>query len=208
MAHGTWLILGQAGYLLQPVQQDLKSSGYLFTYRGFRSISEKISASVIGWEELRKGRPITGDTARKIYSFMSLKTRVLRGFKKLPSLDDEDMVNLQELQEHHGLVATKDMLWHQAMDKLPEQDRAYIIAMLRRGEQFTAVPRITVSTIHGAKGGEAENVVVFTDLSPAADQQMSLNPDDMHRTFYVAITRSLKNLFLVEPQDHNRSYQL
>jgi superfamily I DNA/RNA helicase len=139
---------------------------------------------------------------------MSLKTRVLRGFKKLPSLDDEDMVNLQELQEHHGLVATKDMLWHQAMDKLPEQDRAYIIAMLRRGEQFTAVPRITVSTIHGAKGGEAENVVVFTDLSPAADQQMSLNPDDMHRTFYVAITRSLKNLFLVEPQDHNRSYQL
>ena len=208
MAHGTWLILSQAGYLLQPVQQDLKSSGYLFTYRGFRSISEKISASVIGWEDLRKGRPITGATARRIYSFMSLKTRVLRGFKKLPSLDDEDMVTLQELQEHHGLVATEDMIWHQAMDKLPEQDRAYIIAMLRRGEKFTATPRITVSTIHGAKGGEAENVVVFTDLSPAADLQMSLNPDDMHRVFYVAVTRTLQNLYIVEPEDHNRSYQL
>jgi superfamily I DNA/RNA helicase len=139
---------------------------------------------------------------------MSLKTRVLRGFKKLPALDDEDMVTLEQLQADHGLVATKDMIWHEAMDRLPESERAYIIAMLRRGEKFSAVPRITVSTIHGAKGGEAENVVVFTDLSPAADEQMSINPDDMHRVFYVAVTRTLQNLYLVEPEDHNRSYQL
>jgi DNA helicase-2/ATP-dependent DNA helicase PcrA len=208
MAHGSWLILSQAGYLLQPVQQDLKSNGYLFTYRGFRSISEKISQAVIGWEDLRKGRAVSGAVSRKIYSFMSLKTRVLRGFKKLPALDDEDMVTLEQLQADHGLVATKDMIWHEAMDRLPESERAYIIAMLRRGEKFSAVPRITVSTIHGAKGGEAENVVVFTDLSPAADEQMSINPDDMHRVFYVAVTRTLQNLYLVEPEDHNRSYQL
>ena len=208
MAHGSWLILSQAGYLLQPVQQDLKSNGHLFTYRGFRSISEKISLSVVGWEDLRKGRAISGAVARKIYSLMSLKTRVLRGFKKLPALDDEDMVTLEQLQADHGLVATKDMIWHEAMDRLPESERAYIIAMLRRGEKFSAVPRITVSTIHGAKGGEAENVVVFTDLSPAADEQMSINPDDMHRVFYVAVTRTLQNLYLVEPEDHNRSYQL
>ena len=89
------------------------------------------------------------------------------------------------------------MIWHEAMDKMPETDRAYIIAMLRRGEKFNAPPRITVSTIHGSKGGEADNVVLFTDLSPAADESMRLDPDDMHRTFYVAVTRTKQNyLFL------------
>lgn len=41
MAQGSWLILAQAGYQLSPVANDLKSSGYLFNYRGNRSISEK-----------------------------------------------------------------------------------------------------------------------------------------------------------------------
>ena len=208
MSQNSWLVLSQAGYQLQPVAQDLKASGYLFNYRGHRSIGEKISHAVNGWEQLRKGRQITGDTARKIYAFMSINDRVKRGFKKLPTLDDEDLITLAELQEHHGLVATDDMIWHEAMDKIPETDRAYIIAMLRRGEKFNAEPRITVSTIHGSKGGEADNVVLFTDLSPAADNQMRNNPDDMHRVFYVGVTRTKNNLYIVEPEDLSRSYDL
>jgi DNA helicase-2/ATP-dependent DNA helicase PcrA len=65
-----------------------------------------------------------------------------------------------------------------------------------------------VSTIHGAKGGEADNVVLFTDLSPAAEAQMNINPDDTHRVFYVGVTRAKQNLFIVEPQDFTRSYDL
>jgi len=208
MSQNSWLVLSQAGYQLQPVAQDLKASGYLFNYRGHRSIGEKISHAVNGWEQLRKGRQVTGDTARKIYAFMSINDRVKRGFKKLPTLDDEALITLTELQEHHGLVATDNMIWHEAMDKIPETDRAYIIAMLRRGEKFNAEPRITVSTIHGSKGGEADNVVLFTDLSPAADTQMRNNPDDMHRVFYVGVTRTKNNLYIVEPEDLSRSYDL
>jgi superfamily I DNA/RNA helicase len=94
------------------------------------------------------------------------------------------------------------------MDKLPEQDRAYIIALLRRGEKFNGDPRITVSTIHGSKGGEADNVVLFTDLSPAAEKAARDNPDDLHRVFYVGVTRTKENLFIVEPEDVSRSYEL
>ena len=188
--------------------QDLKAGGYLFTYRGHRSISERQSLAVNGWERLRSGKMVTGDVARKIYSFMSIKTRVTRGFKKLPGLDDDGEVSLEQLQEHFGLLATKDMIWHEAMDNLPETDRAYIIALLRRGEKFNAEPRITVSTIHGSKGGEADNVVLFTDLSPAADEQMRRNPDDMHRVFYVAVTRTKNALYVVDAEDMSRSYDL
>ena len=87
MTQGSWLILSQAGYQLTPVANDLKSNGYLFTYRGHRSISEKISDAVNGWEQLRKGNEISGATARKIYSFMSVGDRIKRGFKNALTTD-------------------------------------------------------------------------------------------------------------------------
>jgi DNA helicase-2/ATP-dependent DNA helicase PcrA len=208
MSEGSWLILAQAGYQLQPVAAELRSSGYLFINRGHRSISEKISDAVNGWEQLRKGKEVTGAVARKIYSYMSTKDRVKRGFKTLTAVEDTDFVTLETLTADHGLLATQDMVWHIAMDRVPESDRAYIIAMLRRGERFNGEPRITVSTIHGAKGGEADNVVLFTDLSPAAEEQMNVNPDDTHRVFYVGVTRAKQSLFIVEPQDFTRSYDL
>ena len=208
MSEGSWLVLAQAGYQLQPVATELKSSGYLYEYRGHRSISEKLSDAVNGWEQLRKGRDIPGATARKIYAYMSVGDRITRGFKKLPGLEDQDIVNMQSLTAHHGLLADESMIWSEAMNKIPDGDRAYVTALLRRGEKFNGEPRITVSTIHGAKGGEADNVVLFTDLSPAAEQQMNVNSDDMHRLFYVGVTRTKENLFIVEPQDFTRSYNL
>jgi len=216
---GSWLVLAQAAYFLSDITADLRSRGYLFNYRGRRSISENLSDAVNGWEQLRKGKQVTGKTARTIYSYMSVNDRVKRGFKKLPTLDDDDMVTLDELIAHHGLVkfvpissVTMDYIhnciWHTAMDKLPSADRAYITALLRRGEKFNAEPRINLSTIHGSKGGEADNVVLFTEISPAASKAAELAPDDLHRVFYVGITRTKQNLYLVEPDDATRSYQI
>ena len=159
-------MLAQAAYFLDAAKEDLKSRGFLFNYRGRRSISESLSEAVNGWEQMRKGRQVSGKAARTIYSYMSVDERVKRGFKKLPTLDDDDLVTLEELQRDHGLLATIDMIWHEAMDKLPSKERAYITALLRRGEKFNAVPRINLSTIHGSKGSEADNVVLYTDLSP------------------------------------------
>ena len=208
MSEGSWLILAQAGYQLQPVASDLKSFGYLYEYRGSRSIGEKLSDAVNGWTDLQKGREVPVDTVRNIYSFMSTGNRIARGYKKLKGVPDDELVNIDDLQIQHGLIATKDMIWSTAMDRIPDKDRAYITALLRRGEKFNGVPRISVSTIHGSKGGEADNVVLFTDLSPAADSTMRIAPDDVHRVFYVGVTRTRKNLYIVEPEDATRSYDI
>lgn len=208
MATGEWLILSQAGYQLTPIAADLKSNGYLFNNRGKRSISEKISEAVNGWEQLRRGRQVSGAVARIIYGYMSTGARLVRGYKKLSALDDDDLVTLDELIEHHGLLATNDMIWSEAMDKLPITDRAYVTALLRRGEKFNGRPRITASTIHGSKGGEADNVVLLTDLSTAADIQFQQSPDDTHRVFYVGVTRAKQNLYIVDAEDVSRSYDL
>ena len=207
-SEGSWLVLAQARYFLDYAVNDLKSRGFLFSHRGRRSISEKLSEAVNGWEQVRKGKSITGKAARTVYSYMSVGERVKRGFKKLPLLDDDDLVTIKELQETHGLFATEDMIWHEAMDNLPDSDRAYITALLRRGEKFNAEPRITLSTIHGSKGGEADSVVLYTGLSPAALKSMEDNPDDVHRLFYVAVTRTKQNLYFIEPENMSRSYTI
>ena len=204
MSEGTWLVLAQARYMLYPIEEELKNSGYLFEkLNGYRSIPEKLSEAVNGWERLRKGESVPLITAQTIYSYMSGNgVKIARGFKKIKGLEDE-VYNLDRLQKEHGLLVDADTIWHEAMDKLPQADRAYVVALLRRGEKFNAKPRIKVSTIHQAKGGEADNVVLHTDLSAAAAR---IQDDDTHRVFYVAVTRTRKNLYLVEPEDISRSY--
>lgn len=57
--------------------------------------------------------------------------------------------------------------------------------------------RMTVSTIHGVKGGEADNVVVLLNITRAVKTNMDYNPDAELRCLYVAVTRAKKNLHIV-----------
>jgi len=206
MTQGQWLVMAQARYMLYSIEQELKNGGYLFERQdGSRSISQKMSLAINGWESLRKGRAVTTGTAQAIYSYMSGNgVRIKRGHKTI-NADDNEMFELNDLQERFGLLATDEMIWNEAMDKIPDGDRAYITALLRRGEKFNAKPRIRLSTIHGTKGGEAENVVILTDLTAAA---MASEGDDLHRVFYVGVTRSSQNLYILEPEDYLRAYAL
>ena len=77
---------------------------------------------------------------------------------------------------------------------------------MANGEDLFGEPRIAISTIHQAKGGEAENVAVLLDLSPAQQQDFILKPDGLHRQFYVAVTRALQNLYLVKAKSENYRY--
>jgi DNA helicase-2/ATP-dependent DNA helicase PcrA len=205
MSEGTWLIMAQANYMLTPLATDLKSQGYLFERNGSRSISEKMSTAINGWEQLRAGNQVSLLTVQAIYSYMAgNNVRIARGKKKILG-DADDLFSLTKLQLEHGLLATAAMIWHEALDKLPSADRAYITALLRRGEKFNSKPRIRLSTIHQTKGGEAQSVVVFLDLTTAA---LKGNADDLHRVFYVAVTRTKENLFLIEPEDFTRAYDI
>jgi DNA helicase-2/ATP-dependent DNA helicase PcrA len=62
-------------------------------------------------------------------------------------------------------------------------------------------PRVIVGTIHSVKGGEADVVFLFPDLSRAADAQYQrFGPprDAVIRTFYVGMTRARQALYLCE----------
>ena len=175
----------------------------------------KLAIALDTWKSLVKGEEVTANAVKDLYYFMKSITRIKRGFKNLPNAQADDMFTLASLQENMGLLATKDMTWDVAMDKISEDNKTYIAALLRRGEDLNRAPRIKVSTIHGTKGGEATNVVLYTDISNASDQSISSDTregrrmlDDLHRLFYVGVTRSKQNLFIVSPMDGIRSYQI
>ena len=56
--------------------------------------------------------------------------------------------------------------------------------------------KIRLSTIHGAKGDEEENVVLFTDTEKIIYDSSRDDPDPEHRLFFVGITRAKENLFV------------
>ena len=74
------------------------------------------------------------------------------------------------------------------------------MAALRRGEKPTKTPRIRLSTIHGAKGGEADNVVLFTDMANRTYKDMQKYTDNERRVFYVGVSRAKSNLNIVIPR--------
>ena len=166
-------------------------------------------------ERVRQGEKIDAGTLKQMYAYMSTGSRVRRGFKQLNHLQIHDMFSFEELRDQMGLLAEQTMPWDEALNRLPLMDRTYISAALRRGERLDQEARVKVSTIHGAKGGEADNVALFTDLSAASDRsRLTLDEeglkqqDDLHRLFYVGVTRTKQNLFLVEPEDALRSYTI
>jgi superfamily I DNA/RNA helicase len=91
-------------------------------------------------------------------------------------------------------------IWHEAFDKLSVEVREYYISLLRSGESLTKQPRINISTIHGSKGGEADNVVLLTDMSYSTWDAINLNGDSEHRVWYVGATRAKEALHIIQPR--------
>jgi len=71
-------------------------------------------------------------------------------------------------------------------------------------------PMVTIGTIHSVKGGEADCVFLFPDISYNAAKEIATDnsgkaQDAIHRLFYVAMTRAKEELVLLKPVVAKRS---
>lgn len=200
---GQWLILGSTNYLLNPVGEWLKRQGLLFERSGVPSIGPTILKAVVAWERLRKGHAVLGEDVKGIYRYLD-SDYVARGSRAFKG--QNELFTLQMLQESHGLLAAP--VWHEALGKIAHDKRDYLISVLRQGTKLSDGGRIKLSTIHGAKGGEADNVLLLMDLSPKFARDLQKNGDDVHRLFYVGITRAKQSLHLVLPKFQDKGFKL
>ena len=204
MSQGNWLILSSANHFLEDAKDLCEIQGWYYQYRGINSVPLKLLLALNNWEAWRKGAYLNHLEIRNIYEYLG--SNVLPGFKKGKTLQSEDKYTLKECQEKHGL--TTDKVWYEAFEGLDTITENYIRNMRANGEKINKNPRIIMSTIHGAKGGEADKVLLMQDLTNAALETFSHDPDELHRLFYTGATRAKRELHVLDPKDFDRAYIL
>jgi DNA helicase-2/ATP-dependent DNA helicase PcrA len=193
------LVLVRNAYVARDyVLPELRAEGIVYEWRGASSVRDAVVAAVLDWERLRRGESVSLEAARRVYEWMSAGTGVRRGHKGLKGWPEENPVSMGDLTAAGGLLRTD--IWHEALERVPPEERTYMVTALRKGQKLTTRPRVRVSTIHGAKGGEAEHVVLLTDVAPRTAEEAGRHPDDEARVWYVAVTRAKERLTVVAPQ--------
>lgn len=205
ITNGEWLVLAAANYMLTDMHDWLKSQGLLFERHGQRSIPESVLHAVVGWERLRRGQEIPYEMVKLIYKYLDSKF-VKHGHKGLKTANVDALYTHESLTKNHGLLT--NAIWHEALTKIAEDKRHYIVALLRRGMKLTSKIPIKLSTIHGAKGGEADNVLLISDLSTKFAKEYGSNPDDLHRLLYVGVTRAKQTLHIILPKNIEKAFRL
>ena len=164
------------------------------------------------WDLLNKGEAVEIEDIKRMYRYVMgvdggqirKKTKTdKQSFKDLSRFDAYEYLTLYDLRKDHGLLIQGD--WRQL--KLDEGTVLHIETLLDKGEDLHADPRIRVSTIHKMKGGEADNVILFTDMTEFIFNQTSKRKstrDTEHRVWFVAITRAKKTLYYMQQENDNQ----
>ena len=182
---GTWLCMARSKYLLNRFRKVARQQGYAYIYNGKSSLDSDETLAITSWEKLRKNKEVSPHEAKNLKQFFGFKVK----------LEKKDSYNINDLNLPEN-YANKD--WMVVLKSLPPDEREYLRSCLRNGEKFKDTPRITISTIHQSKGGEADNVALSTDMGKLSWD--NLGTDEENRVWYVALTRTKENLHLIRPR--------
>lgn len=199
LSQGNWLLLARTKKGTDQIENEVRQRGFLYHYETGKGIGTDVIRAVTTWEALRSGKVVPAGDVRVVYRFMTLDEDVERGHKTLPNVDDNRLLDIDTLISDHGLLHKKP--WHETMGKISESDQRYLKSCLRNGK-LEDQSRITISTIHGAKGTEADNVMLLTDCvrrNQGMWKRESYEEEDEVRVFYVGLTRAKNTLHLVHP---------
>jgi DNA helicase-2/ATP-dependent DNA helicase PcrA len=204
MSEGNWLVLSSANHFLDDAKDLCELQGWYYQFKGMNSVPLKLLLALNNWEHWRKGELLNHLEIKNIYEYLG--SNVLPGFQKGKTLHSDEKYTMQDCKDKHGLII--DKVWYESFEGLDTITENYIRNMRANGETLNKNPRIIMSTIHGAKGGEADKVLLMQDLTNAALETFSYDPDELHRLFYTGATRAKRELHVLDPRDFNRAYIL
>ena len=200
---GTWFVLTRTNKMLQPLKDHLYNLNIRFDAKQHDLLSEDMLKAYRSWIRLNKGASIDTKEAENLYKFFTVKGgQVARGFASGKTFQSLNSVTLEELKAEHGLLVTGS--WE--LLNFPDASKEYIRTILK-SEDLMKDARIKLSTIHGVKGEEAENVVLFTDLERIIYDSALKDSDPEHRTFFVGITRAKEKIFITN-QGYEYQYNI
>ena len=183
---------------------DLLSNKWLILTRTLNRANEicKILKDKGIYFETKKGKSYNVKLYKAILTHMQYVND--EEISEIPMKDLLDFVDEEDLQD-------KSLKWYEVFSKGNILERNYIRLMLSNKEKLNQEPRIKVSTIHAAKGGEADNVVLVLDNANKIRQAVMRSitkSDEEHRVWYVGTTRAKRNIYILQAKIERKGYQL
>jgi DNA helicase-2/ATP-dependent DNA helicase PcrA len=201
-----WRVLVRNNYLKSDIISDLKMRGVPFSNTGHSAVSPDTVACVHTWDSLLKGKSVRLESAAQMYELMTTNFKVKHGskarIKNAVKGEPDKLVSMDELRKQFGLLAGNEP-WYEAFTMLTDDENYYIRTMVRRRgiEALSEKPWLDISTIHGAKGAEADNVVLLTDMSSRCHRNLIDDRDAEMRVWYTGVTRAAESLHIVGMND-------
>jgi len=181
MTKGEWLILTRTKSLWKPIPPFLKRKGLYFNTVEGNSIGKTLYEDIQTWNELVQG--LTPIDIKR---------------QRLEEITGEKNFNI-------------NLNWDSAFKNVALTKRQYMKAMINNGEDLSKPPRIKVSTIHGAKGGEATNVVLFLNQTAntiKGSKKSQAKEEEEYRVWYVGVTRTIENLYLIKCKNKMKEFKI
>ena len=119
-------------------------------------------------------------------------------YRKTKVLSD---INSLRLNKFLNKDINCDLPWYQVLN-FDLDKTAYYRDLIKNKIDFVETS-ILVNTIHGVKGGEADNVVIALDFTKSVKENFEHNTDAELRCLYVAFTRAKNNLYIIHSTTKN-----
>ena len=198
---GEWMVLATTNKLLKDFAQHFYRTGIRVFGKGNTLLPQKTLEAYRTWIKLNRGELVNMDDAKKIWEYLNYnKGHVKYGYSSGKNLKGDELISLDVLKTTHGLLIEGD--WEQL--NFDEDIKKYIKSILKSGDDLSTDSRIELSTIHGAKGRERENIVLCMDYGTETQSEMLSQkaldePDTTHRLFFVGVTRAMQRLYILAP---------
>lgn len=221
----TVMFISSCAYMLSPLLKELRSRGIPFHNAYRRDSNTAWNPLRIGWPPHSMADALRSYLQLSQWGFWSVEE--LRTWSRpldqeavfLPDtrgvidrLVEEDSPNLspetlRRVLTSHAIEAgfKADTEWyHQHLGPSRLRDAAYPLAVVTNWgpEALLETPKVTVGTIHSVKGGQADVVFLFPDLSGAGMKEWHGNAaarSHVFRLFYVGMTRARETLVVLSP---------
>ncbi len=199
-----WMILAQTNAQLKEPAQHLNNLNLRFKGGQDELLPSGLLDAYGIWTRLNSGASVSGEEAKYVIKNYFRKKQVKHSFGEGKLLDTVDTVTLEELQKEHGLLVAGS--WEQL--HMSDEQRSYIKLLLKNGDNLITDSKIELSTIHGAKGRECKNVILYIDFGTEDEnnflsREADKDPDKFHRLYFVGVTRARQNLYIMQSTQTN-----
>jgi superfamily I DNA/RNA helicase len=194
---------GESEFISNINQVDLTKGKWLILTRTV-SRQEKIK------EELKKKNLYFETSREKSYKVKLYKAAMLyTDWVNKKILSEKEEKSIEEFLGTNYFDRTID--WFDQFMEADEKEKLYIKNMLDEGEDLDKPARIYISTIHAAKGGEEDNVILCLDMGRKIIKSIKESEeysDEENRVWYVGITRAKNNLYKLKAKINRQGYKL